>query len=111
MPRPGSCHADMRTGPLLASPSTQSLSGASTRQHPQAPQLPSLQVFSDDEDLVRDTTAVQLAGGRDIQGIPWELTQYTREGYRVRPVLWDPALSCASVASLPACNPPTPRRS
>ncbi|KAL4459152.1 hypothetical protein ABPG75_014017 [Micractinium tetrahymenae] len=41
-----------------------------------------LEVFSDDEDLVRDTTAVQLAGGRDIQGIPWELTQYTREGYR-----------------------------
>lgn len=41
-----------------------------------------LELFSDDEDLVRDTTAVQLEGGRDIQGIPWELTQYTREGYR-----------------------------
>lgn len=46
--------------------------------------MPLPQVFSDDEDLVRDTTAVQLAGGRDIQGIPWELTQYTRDGYRVR---------------------------
>ena len=43
-----------------------------------------LQVFSDDEDVVRDTTAVQLAAGRDIQGIPWELTQYSRQGYRVR---------------------------
>jgi hypothetical protein len=43
-----------------------------------------LQVFSDDEDVMRDTTAVQLAAGRDIQGIPWELTQYSRQGYRVR---------------------------
>ena len=41
------------------------------------------QAFSDDEDLARDTTAAALAGGRDIQGIPWELTQYTRAGYRV----------------------------
>lgn len=32
---------------------------------------------------MRDTTAVQLMAGRDIQGIPWELTQYSREGYRV----------------------------
>lgn len=46
------------------------------------PPLPP-QVFSDDEDLMQDTTAVQLAAGRDIQGIPWELTQYSREGYRV----------------------------
>jgi hypothetical protein len=45
--------------------------------------LPAWQVFSDDEDLMRDTTAVQLMAGRDIQGIPWELTQYSREGYRV----------------------------
>lgn len=46
-------------------------------------------MFSDDEELARDTTAAQLAGGRDIQGIPWELTQYTRDSYRVRssPVL------------------------
>ena len=42
------------------------------------------QVFSDDEDLVRDTSEAQLAAGRDPQGIPWELTQFTREGYRVR---------------------------
>lgn len=42
------------------------------------------QVFSDDEELARDTTAVGLASGRDIQGIPWHLTQYTRESYRVR---------------------------
>lgn len=41
-----------------------------------------LEVFSEDEDMVRDTTAVQLGAGRDIQGIPWELTQYSREGYR-----------------------------
>ncbi|EFN53482.1 hypothetical protein CHLNCDRAFT_25788, partial [Chlorella variabilis] len=31
---------------------------------------------------MRDTTAAQLAAGRDIQGIPWELTQYSRQGYR-----------------------------
>lgn len=42
------------------------------------------QVFSEDEDLARDTTEVQLAAGRDPQGIPWELTQFTRDGYRVR---------------------------
>ena len=41
------------------------------------------QAFSDDEGLRRDTTAAQLADGKDIQGIPWELTQYSREGYRV----------------------------
>ncbi|KAI3424072.1 hypothetical protein D9Q98_009435 [Chlorella vulgaris] len=43
---------------------------------------PDLEVFSDDEELARDTTAVGLASGRDIQGIPWHLTQYTRESYR-----------------------------
>lgn len=65
---------------------SQSDGSAGRAQHPQhPPPLPLLQLFSDDEDLVRDTTAVQLEGGRDIQGIPWELTQYTREGYRVRP--------------------------
>ena len=42
-----------------------------------------LQAFSEDEGLQRDTTAVQLAAGRDIQGIPWELTQYDRASYRV----------------------------
>lgn len=42
-----------------------------------------LQVFTDDEDLVRDTTAAQLRKGKDVQGIPWELTQYTRPAYRV----------------------------
>lgn len=42
------------------------------------------QVFSEDEELARDTTEVQLAAGRDPQGIPWELTQFTRDGYRVR---------------------------
>ena len=41
------------------------------------------QAFSEDEGLQRDTTAVQLAAGRDIQGIPWELTQYDRDSYRV----------------------------
>jgi hypothetical protein len=40
------------------------------------------QVFSEDEELARDTTEVQLAAGRDPQGIPWELTQFTRDGYR-----------------------------
>ncbi|PRW20425.1 putative WD repeat-containing -like [Chlorella sorokiniana] len=43
---------------------------------------PELEVFSEDEELARDTTEVQLAAGRDPQGIPWELTQFTRDGYR-----------------------------
>ena len=54
--------------------------------HPPTPlSTPSLtqQAFSDDEELLRDTTARQLADGRDVQGIPWVLTQYTRAGYRV----------------------------
>lgn len=42
-----------------------------------------IEPWSDDEDSRRDTTALQLAKRRrDIQGIPWELTQYTREAYR-----------------------------
>lgn len=61
------------------------------------------QVFSEDEDLVRDTTALQLAAGRDIQGIPWELTQYSRETYRVRWPGWLTALRTSPACRGPRC--------
>lgn len=31
---------------------------------------------------VSDTTAVQARQGKDIQGIPWDRLQFTREKYR-----------------------------
>ena len=37
------------------------------------------------DDLERlDTTAEQLREGRDMQGIPWHTTHWTREEYRAR---------------------------
>jgi hypothetical protein len=39
--------------------------------------------FAEDEDLDLDTTAQQHANGKDLQGIPWSLTQWTRDAYRV----------------------------
>jgi len=43
-----------------------------------------VQVFSDDEDEELDTTAVQHAAGKDVQGIPWERLHFSRDQYRVR---------------------------
>lgn len=40
--------------------------------------------FTDDEEDDFDTTAEAAARGRDVQGIPWDRLQYTREEYRVR---------------------------
>jgi hypothetical protein len=39
-------------------------------------------IFTDDEADELDTTAEQLEHGRDIQGIPWQDLQFTREHYR-----------------------------
>ncbi|KAL8167081.1 hypothetical protein V2J09_008580 [Rumex salicifolius] len=41
--------------------------------------------FEDDFDTVKsktDTTAVEVRNGKDIQGIPWERMNYTRDKYR-----------------------------
>ncbi len=41
-----------------------------------------LDSWTEDEDEEIDTTAEQLQRGRDIQGIPWDRLQFTREHYR-----------------------------
>jgi hypothetical protein len=38
--------------------------------------------FSEDEADEQDTTAEQYALGKDLQGIPWQNLQFTREHYR-----------------------------
>jgi hypothetical protein len=43
----------------------------------------SWEMFTDDETDELDTTAEQLAHGKDIQGIPWQELQFTRAHYRV----------------------------
>jgi hypothetical protein len=37
----------------------------------------------DDYDMVTDTSSSQARGGKDIQGIPWERLNITRENYRL----------------------------
>ena len=41
------------------------------------------QNFSDDDDGLLDTTADDVFIGKDLQGIPWATTPWTRASYRV----------------------------
>lgn len=65
-----------------------------------------LQEFPEAGDDFQDTTADQLAAGKDIQGIPWETTPYTRLLYRVGLVSCrtTPSLAQALVSFLEACR-------
>ncbi|KAG1660732.1 hypothetical protein FOA52_003041 [Chlamydomonas sp. UWO 241] len=44
-----------------------------------------VEAFTDDEngEEAQDTTAEQLRGGKDIQGIPWDRLEFSRDHYRV----------------------------
>jgi len=46
-------------------------------------QRPHIEEFSDDDDdALLDSTAEQVKSGKDIQGIPWSTTPWTRDAYR-----------------------------
>lgn len=45
-------------------------------------QRPHLEEFPEDDDALLDSTAEQVEKGKDIQGIPWSTTPWTRDAYR-----------------------------